>query len=647
MALSRRLVWLTCAFSFACGAVFVILRGPHPWGWRGFDDYYDLALALARGEGYLSLERIWGYPAFLAVFYRLFGDRPWIPLFVQVAANAAIPWMIWSEFRHRIEPRMAVVAALLVGLFSFNTLFASTQSSDALCTVLITGALVMYSRAERHGRVRDAACCGVLFGAALLCRPQFLLLPLATMALGLLPSHRVRLPLLATIAVIIAVMYAPWVLWTWRVSGRFIPATTHGGVQLWYGSLQVREFFDGFSYNPKMVFESSAFDYSPASGLPLVADAVAYECAPAPMVSATFVYWTDRDPAVRSAPANRRQGRQVYFILPAQADGTVIYYYVDATFDTAGAPTRQLTPTLGSADPFVHFISADHVGDLDRHGDLLDVFDIARMLQHVAWGTSVPFADRLDADHDGTITRRDIEHAVGMLTAPRLMIGLSPPEAGVVRDIVSTDNAVRLVLDDGSLTVPRRFSNTITDLTVVGKRAGDILRGRRSFAGRRLTAANMEPGTSAVQCLELRPSLNRVFYLRDPERQQRYVALALDNLRRDPLGYVQSSLRRAYRLFTVTGSRDQNSAVQFRGSVFVYPLMAAVSLVYFLVFAAGVVIAWRRGMDLLIPAVTILYVPLTVCWVFTEMRYTLTVQPFEFMFMAVALVAAFDAVRGL
>jgi hypothetical protein len=647
MAVNRRFVGLACAFSFAAGAMFIILRGPHPWGWRGFDDYYDLALALARGNGYVTLERLWGYPAFLAFFYRLFGDRPWIPLLVQVAANAAIPWMIWAEFRHRIELRLALVAALLVGLFSFNTIFASTQSSDALCTVLITAAVVMYSRTERSGRARDAVCCGALFGGALLCRPQFLLLPPAIMALGLTASHRVRFALLAAIAGVIGAMYAPWVLWTWRVSGRFIPATTHGGVQLWYGSLQVREFFDGFTYNPKAVFESSTFDYSPPSGLPLIADAVAHECAPAPLTSATLIYWTDRDPSRRSVQAESREAQHVQFTLPAQADGTVIYYYIDATFNTAGTPTRQLTPTLGAADPLVHFISADHVGDLDRHGDLLDIFDIARLLQAVAWGASMPFTDRLDADHDGTITRRDVELAVGRLTAPRLMIGQSPSDAGVVRDIVTTDAAVRLVLDDGWVAVPRRFSNRITDLTVIGKRAGDVLRGRRSFVGQRLTAANMQPGTSAVQCLELQPGLNRVFYRRDPERQQRYGALALDNIRRDPSGFVQASLRRAYRLFTVTGSRDRNSAVQFRGSVLAYRLLAVASLLYFLVFLAGVAIAWRRGMDLLIPAVTILYVPLSVCWVFSEMRYTLTVQPFEFMFMAVAVVAAFDAIRGV
>src|SRR5580765_8821119 len=105
MRYERRLVALACALSVVIGGVFVFVRAPHPWGWRGFDEYYDLAHGLAQGQPYHTLDRIWGYPYFLALFYRLFGERFWIPLIVQVLANATIPWMIYAEFRHRIGGR--------------------------------------------------------------------------------------------------------------------------------------------------------------------------------------------------------------------------------------------------------------------------------------------------------------------------------------------------------------------------------------------------------------------------------------------------------------------------------------------------------------------------------------------------------------
>src|SRR5439155_862822 len=252
MHLSRRSVLAACAFSLLAGTLFVVVRGPHPWGWSGFDEYYDLARALARGEGYRTLELLWGYPAFLAAFYRIFGDRPWIPLLVQVAANATIPWMIWAEFRHRVDERIAVIAAALAGVLSFNTAFASTQSSDALCTVFVTAAVALYSRAQRLGRARDALASAIFWGAALLFRPHFLLLPPLMFALALHPSYRMRRSLLAMMAAVIGVMYAPWILWTWRVSGRLVPATTHGGLQVWYGTLQTGRYFEPFRQNPRV-----------------------------------------------------------------------------------------------------------------------------------------------------------------------------------------------------------------------------------------------------------------------------------------------------------------------------------------------------------------------------------------------------------
>src|SRR5712692_1227388 len=85
------IVYAACAASLALGLIFIFALAPHPWGWEGFDHYHDLALALAQGREFPTLERPWGYAYFLAAFYRVFGDRPWIPLVAQAAINAAVP----------------------------------------------------------------------------------------------------------------------------------------------------------------------------------------------------------------------------------------------------------------------------------------------------------------------------------------------------------------------------------------------------------------------------------------------------------------------------------------------------------------------------------------------------------------------------
>src|SRR6266496_5535329 len=84
-------VYAACAVSLALGLFFIFVWAPHPWGWEGFDHYHELALTVAAGHPFPTLDRPWAYAYFLALFYRLFGDRPWIPLIVQAVLNACVP----------------------------------------------------------------------------------------------------------------------------------------------------------------------------------------------------------------------------------------------------------------------------------------------------------------------------------------------------------------------------------------------------------------------------------------------------------------------------------------------------------------------------------------------------------------------------
>ena len=48
----------------------------------------------------------------------------------------SIPLLVFALARAWCNRRTAVVAAVLTGILSFNTIYASTQSSDAVCTVI-------------------------------------------------------------------------------------------------------------------------------------------------------------------------------------------------------------------------------------------------------------------------------------------------------------------------------------------------------------------------------------------------------------------------------------------------------------------------------------------------------------------------------
>ena len=62
--------------TLAIGLFFVFVWAPHPWSWRGIDQYDELARALARGEPFATTDVPWGYAYFVAVFYWLFAEQP-------------------------------------------------------------------------------------------------------------------------------------------------------------------------------------------------------------------------------------------------------------------------------------------------------------------------------------------------------------------------------------------------------------------------------------------------------------------------------------------------------------------------------------------------------------------------------------------
>ena len=88
------------------------------------------------------------------------------------------------------------------------------------------------------------------------------------------------------------------------------------------------------------------------------------------------------------------------------------------------------------------------------------------------------------------------------------------------------------------------------------------------------------------------------------------------------------------------------AARQFSGSGAIYLAGGVASAAYFVLYLIGVAVCLVRkhvSWLLLLPTI---YVPLTIAPLFANMRYSITIQPFLFAFVAVALLSLYDRLFG-
>jgi multisubunit Na+/H+ antiporter MnhF subunit len=636
---SPRLPAAASFVSLALGLVFVFLWAPHPWGWFGIDQYHQIAIDLANGQPFPTIDVPWGYGYFLALFYRIFGPSPAPALVAQVVLNALIPLLVYRIASREFDRRVAALATCLVAVLSFNTVYASTEASDSVCTFLFMLMLWSFVEARHRERWSMYIATGVLLGLAAQFRPNLLLLPAALAAFHVV-GRRFTWRSIGqgmSLGLVAAVMLAPWVLRNYRLTGEFIPTSTHGGVQLWYGSLETGPYLTSRAHNPRRLFETPAFDYTSLKQRPVIFD-VAMTCPPGRPDEVTLVYRTDGGPAERRVRLTEDANRHWHGEVPALARDGRLYYWLEARWPdgVTSQPVRS-SPPGGAADPFVYFISSDHVGDLDVDGALWDVFDVTRLLRHMAWQEPVPPSPPLDRDGDGHAGEADLRALLQLMLTH---LDRDQPPIDRLSSVRTSDSEVRAVFIDGTaLVVPRTWNGLLTDLRFEDGVSSALLGARRRVAESPapylpMAERCLAPGESAI---------NTPFYRVQPHEMRRYTALALDNIRRDPLAYAWSVLYRSVRLFVIMGSDDRGTAHQFDNSRVVYLLGTVASGGFFLLFLAGAWIGWRRGYAVTLPLFLIATLPASIAFVLINMRYTITVQPLILTFAAVSLLAIWDA----
>ncbi len=230
--------------SFAVRA-FVAAALDHPPTFLHDAGWYDFfGKQIASGRGYsLTLGEptaAWppGYPYFLGGIYRLTGDSQLAARVVQAVVGAATVVVTAELGRRLANPATGFAAGLILAFMPSHVLFTALLMSEVLFTLLLTAGVLL---ALKPASFRRAAAAGLVFGLAMLVRPQAAIILAAIfgwwIAIGYLTEPR-RIRSIAAGGVIAGAMALTIVPWSVRNHAQMgtWSTSTNTGLNLWIGN---------------------------------------------------------------------------------------------------------------------------------------------------------------------------------------------------------------------------------------------------------------------------------------------------------------------------------------------------------------------------------------------------------------------------
>ena len=254
--MNRRLIAVVL-IALAHAAFFINYQRPD-WdvAWSDQGGYQQLGAAMAKSGKFTRFPdspvfipeviRTPGYPAFVAVIYKLFGEDT-LPVAIAQAFVFALICLVVYAIANRIAgARVATLAAFMTALFPPLPYYGALVLTEVWTTFILSIAFLVCLRAMQQDRVRDFVLAGVLFSATTIVRPAFILLPfgLAVAMPLLVPSERARARRVGqwgAFAIAAALTMMPWFTYNYVYLGRFTLSPAGGiGRGLWEGTWQGR-----------------------------------------------------------------------------------------------------------------------------------------------------------------------------------------------------------------------------------------------------------------------------------------------------------------------------------------------------------------------------------------------------------------------
>jgi 4-amino-4-deoxy-L-arabinose transferase-like glycosyltransferase len=236
--------------AIAAGAIFRLVwvlkfHPPFDYVYSDMGGYVGRAMRLAEGGSFERYDAFYppGTHLLLAGVFRVFGIAQtglWAGAVVWALLSAATPFFMWRLARLLVHPAAAALTALFTAAWPLHATSAGYFLSETpALAFLLAGLWAGYASVKAQGRraVVLAGLAGVLGGAAVTMRPQFLL-NLVLLATAWLIAER-RVKLLATFAVGVAVMVAGAVTHNSIVAGQPTGITENTAITFFIGQCEV------------------------------------------------------------------------------------------------------------------------------------------------------------------------------------------------------------------------------------------------------------------------------------------------------------------------------------------------------------------------------------------------------------------------
>jgi hypothetical protein len=264
------------------GAALAVRLAVVAWAWSRFPPvedghYYDVfAQRLAQGLGYTWL---WpdgavtyaahypvGYPALVAIAYRILGAAPGIAMLLNAAIGAAAAcgawWLVAEGAASRWRP---LGAGLAVGLHPALVAYTPALMTEGVAAALVVLAAATAMQTRRQARPwRWIVAAGVLTGIATLVRPQSLLLApvLGAFTVAVDGALRERAIRAAVVTAVALACVAPWTARNCVEMHRCALVSVNGGWNLLIGAQTTTGSWDELQVPPECatVWDEAAKD---------------------------------------------------------------------------------------------------------------------------------------------------------------------------------------------------------------------------------------------------------------------------------------------------------------------------------------------------------------------------------------------------